>query len=119
MSTINNSILKQKRTFRKVSFNFPLLSKYMDYAKAQDKENIYWYMKVIMAIPCVFMVLSIFAMAVMTPNYVWFVGLSIILFYINVIAHIAGTKSSFYVPLYHITVSLFFLIPLITYIISL
>jgi len=64
------------------------------------------------------MVFSIIAMAEITPNYVWFVGVTIMLFYANVIAHIAQTKSRFYIPLYHATIATMILIPLITFLIK-
>lgn len=118
MSTISKRIFTQKRTPAKVNIGQALLAKYMDYAKSQDKAGILWFMKVVIAIPCVFMVLSIFVMAMLTPNYIWFVALSMLLFFLNVIVHIAETKSTFYVPLYHITVAVFLLIPFITYLIK-
>ncbi len=76
-------------------------------------------MKVIMVFPCVIMVPMIFVMAMATPNYVWFVALTILLFYANVVAHIAGAKSTLYVPLYYVSMSIMILIPIFTYLINL
>ncbi len=119
MSTISKSIFNQTSGLKRENFFHYLLNRYMTYAEQQQTQYLFWYMKVIVVIPCVYMVLSIFAMATLTVNYIWFVGLGMLLFFANVVAHIAGTKSTFYVPLYHFTTALFILIPIITYILFL
>ena len=53
-----------------------------------------------MVIPSVVMIPAIFVMAMATPHYIWFVGLNVLLFFANVIAHIGGAKGSLFVPLY-------------------
>jgi len=115
MATITARTLKGITTTKNTVAKKSLWTKYLEYADSKANEGVLWYMKIILAIPCVFMVLSIFAMAMLTPNYVWFIGLSILLFYANVMAHIGGTKSRFYIPLYHATILTFILIPIITY----
>jgi len=94
------------------------LDRYIALTERASKEAMVWYLKTIIAIPCVFMVLSIFAMAMITPNYIWFVALTILLFYANVIVHIAGAKSKVFVPLYHVSIAIMMIIPTITYFIS-
>jgi len=91
-----------------------LLSRYVAYAEKQESLKILWYMKVIMAIPCVFMVISIIAMSMLISSYVWFVGLTMVLFFTNVILHIAEVKSVIYVPVFHATIAIMTIIPIIT-----
>ncbi len=95
-----------------------LLSRYMDFAIAQEKEKIYWYMKAIIIIPCVIMVPTIFLMRAATEDYVTFVGLAMALFFLNVMVHIAGAKSKIFVPVYHLSIALMILIPSISYLIT-
>ncbi len=114
MSVTTELLLKRKQVERtEQSSRVNLRERYMAYAKRQEKMNIVWYLKVVIFIPCVIMVPSIFLMAMATDLYIWFVGLSILLFFTNVIAYIAETKSTFYVPLYHLTILIMILIPLI------
>jgi len=118
MATITTNAVKEFKTTKKVVAKKSLWTKYLEYADSKANESVLWYMKVILAIPCIFMVFSIFAMAMLTPNYVWFVGLCIMLFYGNIMAHIANTKSRFFIPLYHATILIMILIPTITYFIK-
>ena len=93
-------------------------NQYWAYVDRQSDQKVYWYMLAIIAIPCVYMVLSILAMHQMVKHYEYFIGFSMILFYANVIVHIGGLKSRIYVPLFHITTLIFILVPLITYLIN-
>ena len=95
-----------------------LIDRYIAMTERAGKESMLWYLKTIIAIPCVFMVISIFAMAMLTANYLWFVAVAILLFYANVIVHIAGVKSTAFVPLYHATIAFMTIVPLITYFIN-
>jgi len=104
---VNNKVQKQVKP--------TLLERYLAMTKRAEDESIFWYFKTIIAIPCVFMVLSIFAMAMITPNYIWFVAVAILLFYTNVIVHIAGMKSTVFVPLYHASIAIMAIIPAVTY----
>lgn len=119
MATITTNALKGFETTKKVVVRKSFWTKYLEYADSKADVGVLWYLKVILAIPCVFMVFSIFAMAMLTPNYVWFVGLTIMLFYANVMAHIANTKSRFFIPLYHATILILILTPAITYLFTL
>ncbi|MGK0364825.1 MAG: hypothetical protein ACI85O_001885 [Saprospiraceae bacterium] len=96
-----------------------ILNRYIAMTERAGEESIIWYIKTIIAIPCVFMVLSIFAMAMVTPNYIWFVAITILLFYANVIVHMVGVKSTTFVPLYHATIAFMIVVPAITYLLSL
>ncbi len=96
-----------------------LWTKYMDYAENQERTRIFWYMKSIMVIPCAVMVPFIFLMAMATPNYVWFVGLCVLLFFANMVVHIAELPGRLFVPVYQVSIAVMVLIPMITYLINL
>ncbi len=91
---------------------------YLEYAASKDEEYVLSYLKVIMVIPTLTMVIPIIAMSMLTPNYIWFVALAMLLFFANVIAHIAQTKSIVHIPLYHATNLVLFLIPVLTYLLT-
>jgi len=94
-----------------------LKTKYLDYCESQQDMKIYWYMKAIVLLTCVYMVPSIMVMAMATDYYVYYIGLTMILFYTNVLVHITGLSSKYYVPIYHGTILLMILIPVLTLII--
>ena len=106
----NKKVVKTK----KVS----LLKRYIAYTAREQKNSFYWYILSILVFPCVVMVPTIFAMGMVTTSYVWFISLSVLLFYSNMIAHIGDAKSTFFVPLYHINVAIMMLIPFVTYLIG-
>lgn len=116
MSVTTKNFLKKEQLEGSVPSNpfKALYTQYLAYAKRQEKISMVWYMQVIMVIPCVIMVPTIILMSMATANYIWFVGLTILLFFANVIAFIAGTKSTTYVPLYHASILIMILIPIIT-----
>jgi len=116
MATI--SIPKKKKAQIKSVRKPSLLNRYLAYAAGESKNYMLWYLKSILIYPTVIMTSTIFVMGMVTPNFVWFIGLSVLLFYVNVIAHIGGAKSNLYVPLYHATTAIMILIPLITYLIG-
>ena len=96
-----------------------LLNKYIASTEANNSEKVYWYMKVIIVIPCAVMVPTILLMQFLASSFVWFIGLTMILFFANVMIHLTDLKSAVYIPLYHISIVVMFIIPLITYLISL
>ncbi len=114
MATISRNF-SPARTFTPKKATRSLTDVYMDYIKNRKNDRIFWYMSAIIYIPCLFMVVSTFAMAAITPNYIWFIGLTMLMFFANVVAHIAETKNTFYIPLYHATIVLMTIIPIITY----
>ena len=95
-----------------------LLNRYITYTTGEQKNSFYWYILSILVFPCVVMVPTIFVMEMITASYVWFISLSVLLFYSNMMAHIGGAKSTFFVPLYHINVAIMVIIPFVTYLIS-
>lgn len=119
MTTITANHLKNEKNIQREYTQPTFLTRYWAYAEKAQEENVFWFLKTIMVIPCVVMIPAIFAMAMITPHYVWFVGLTVLLFFANVIAHIGGAKGNLFVPLYHATIGILFLIPLVTYLITL
>lgn len=119
MTTITRGMLTAPITKKTIKTRESLWTKYIAYADSKSKEGVVSFLKVILIIPCVFMVLSIMAMAEITPNYIWFIAVSMVLFFVNVMAHIGNTKSTFHIPLYHASLLLFILIPIIAYFIYL
>ena len=117
--TINKQQL-QKSTVS--NDNTPILrrlkTRYLSYVDKQNNDRIYWYMKAILSIPCVYMIASIMVMAELMDHYEYFVALTMAIFFTNVVVHILGKNSRTFVPIYHISALLFISIPLITYIIS-
>lgn len=116
MATI--SISKTNNLAKEKAKSVSLLQRYMAYAASEQKNSFYWYILSILVFPCVVMVPTIFVMEMVTASYVWFISLSVILFYSNMIAHIGGVKSTLFVPLYHLTVAIMVLIPFVTYLFS-
>jgi len=112
---VDKRVVPQGKKTTTVKNKPTIWKRYLAYAERQDEEKILWYMKVIMFIPCVVMVISIIAMAMVTSNYIWFVGLNMILFFTNVVVHISQIKSTTFVPLYHFTIALLTVVPIITY----
>lgn len=93
-----------------------LIALYKNYVLSNSKENIYWYMKAIVLIPCLYMVPAITLMHLALPgNYIWFVALCMALFFLNVIVHMIQTKSTVYIPIYHLSTSVIVLLPIISY----
>jgi len=92
-----------------------ILDKYMKYVNEQQSLAIYHYLVVIIAIPCVYMTTSIIAMAAMVDWFVYFIAFAMILFFANMVVHIAEAKSKIFIPLFHLTTLLFIAIPVITY----
>jgi len=112
--TVQNSTVT--KTEKKASRSITQI--YMDYIANRENDRIFWYMSAIIYIPCLFMVVSTFAMAMITPNYIWFIGLTMMMFFANVVAHIAETKNTFYIPLYHATIFAMMIIPIITFFVA-
>jgi len=89
-----------------------LKNRYINYCESQKEMKVYWYMKAIILLTCVYMVPSIMVMALATDYYVYYIGFTILLFYANVLVHIMQVKSIYYISLYHFTCLLMILLPL-------
>jgi len=91
-----------------------VLNKYVKYAKAQENRKVYWYSMTLIVFPLILMVPTIFLMRYATDNFVWFISFTMVIFYANMMAHIGESKSTFFVPLFHLSVLLIIGIPLVT-----
>lgn len=121
MSVITKEFLKKKQTSANLNHmpSMPFWDSYLAFAERQSNLKVVWFLKVIMVIPCVLMVPTIFLMAMITPNYLWFVGVTMVIFFANVITHIGEAKSTVYVPLYHLSILIMLILPLIIYLLNL
>ena len=95
-----------------------IFEKYAKYVEEQEAMKVYQYLVVIIIIPCVYMTTSIIAMASMVDWFVYYIGFTMVLFFINIIVHIGEGKSKVFIPLFHITTLLFIAVPAITYFIT-
>ncbi len=96
----------------------PIVDQYRTYIASQNTQKVYWYLKTIILIPCVIMTTSIAAMAYQSDDFIWFIAFCMILFFANIITHIAGAKSSIFIPLYHLSIISMLLIPIITHLVQ-
>ncbi len=119
MVSTSKNILNQKKQITPVGEQQSLWSKYMSYAESKDEDRIFWYMNVVITIPCVFMVGSIVAMSYLTPDFIWFVALGMLMFFTNVILHISEAKAKLFVPVYQATIAIMTIIPFLTYLMTL
>jgi len=108
---INNSTQLQSKPKSSLA---KLKTRYLDYCESQQKMKVYWYMKAIILLTCVYMVPSIIVMAMATDYFIYYVGLTMVLFFTNVLAHITDLNSTYYVPIYQGTCLLMILIPIVT-----
>ena len=109
-----NSLQSSKTTETKTN----IIKKYLDFAEAQGPQKVFWYLKAIIIIPTVFMVPSIMVMYFYSNIYVVYVGLCMMLFFTNLVLHLAEAGGRTFVPFYHITLSLMVLFPSIAYLLS-
>jgi len=103
------------RSTKKIDF----VERYQRFAKQQESLKVYWYMKAIIVIPCCIMVPSIIVMHSLLPSIEWFIGLSMIIFFSNLLVHISEQKTSLTIAVYYASIAVLLIIPLITYLISL
>ena len=97
----------------------PLIDNYFTYINSDKQQQVFWFLKAIIIIPCLIMVPSIMIMHAAVGNHIPFVGICMILFFLNVVVHIAEVKSKYYIPVYHFSVLIMILVPLIASIIKL
>lgn len=107
-----------KRASRKENSRNSLFDKYMSYVSSEKQEQVYWFLKAIIILPCVIMVPAIMAMHAAIENHVPFVGVCMVLFFLNVIVHIAEVKSKYYISIYHVSILIMILAPLFAFLIN-
>jgi len=114
MLTYKLNRTKNYKSVPKLTFASKIFDRYIAYCDAQESKGVYWYMKGIILLTCVYMVPSITVMAMATDYYVYYVGFTMVLFYGNVMAHMMKLRSRYFVPIYHMICLLMILIPAIT-----
>jgi len=65
------------------------------------------------------MVPSIIAMHLNSSNYEWYIGLTMIIFFSNLIAYISEQKNTITIALYYFSIAVMIIIPTIFYLIKL
>ena len=94
-----------------------LLNSYWNYIDRQESQKVYWFLVAIIVIPCVYMTISIMAMHFILPHIELYIGATMIVFFGNVMVHIAECKSRVFMPLFHLTTAFFILAPCAAYLI--
>ncbi|MGH1339224.1 MAG: hypothetical protein ACRBFS_24110 [Aureispira sp.] len=103
----------------KTSFFQQRLNHYLNYAEKQNHNRLVWYAKTLLVLPCGFMVPLVIAMLHLTEHaHTFYIGLLILLLFTNVVAHVAQVSGRIFVPLYHATIAVMLIIPLVTYLLS-
>lgn len=92
-----------------------LAATYDSYAEQQSKNRLLWYCMTLLVLPCAFMVPLEILMMHLTTLHIYYVGLLILLLFANVVAHVAQVSGRIFVPLYHATVVIMLVIPMVTY----
>lgn len=92
-----------------------LLDRYIAYTSKEEANRIYWFMKTIIFMPSVYTVISVFALASMTDNFVWLIALSMVLFFVNVMVHTAEKSGLVFISTYYLSIFILILVPLMTY----
>lgn len=111
-NAVSNGVVEQRSS--STNARTSLIDRYTNYADKQSDQKIYWYLKSIIILPSAVMVPGIIWMSMGTDNYIWFASLCVVLFFLNLLAHISEVKSRYYIPLYHLSIALMIIIPLIT-----
>ena len=91
--------------------------KYLAYCDAQMKQRVVWYLIPLISLSTVVMPIGIFAMSYFSA-YIFFVGLSVLLFFANIIVNIAEQHTRITISVYILTILFHFILPLIAYLIS-
>jgi hypothetical protein len=87
-----------------------LLEQYDIFCRRQEKQAVLWYMIPLMSLPAAVMPISIFAMSYL-PGFIPFIGVSILLFFGNIILNIADVKRKTIITFYFATVLIHILVP--------
>lgn len=111
---ITTSLIKATVSTNEKSKRGSLLKWYVNYAEKQEEHRFLWYMLSVLFFSCGIMIPTIFLMGIVSDNPVWFISLSVLLFYANIIVHIAEYKSTVFVPVFHLTTAFMVLTPMIT-----
>ncbi|MCB0539602.1 MAG: hypothetical protein R3A50_04245 [Saprospiraceae bacterium] len=104
----NNVTIKQKKNQTGIA------ARYTEFCKSQENQGILWYLIPLMSLPAAIMPISIFAMSYFS-GFIAFVGISILLFFTNIVLTIAEQPTKTKITFYLITVLFHVIVPLITF----
>jgi len=91
-----------------------IASRYEVFCKGQEKQGMIWYLIPLITLPTVIMPISIIAMSFFS-GYIAFIGISILLFFANIVLSIAEQPTKTKITLYLITVLFHIAVPLISF----
>lgn len=91
---------------------------YKTFVATQESNRMVWFVYVILVLPCAIMVPAFCFLYLVGASNVWFAGFAVLLFFVNLILHVAETKSKIYVPVFHATVATIILISITLFLFS-
>ena len=91
---------------------------YIHWADKNSNEKVFWFLKAIIVIPNVIMVPTISLMYFSTPHFVWYIGVTMLLFFGNILVHLAEAPSRIYIPTYHLSIAFMVITSLIFYLVK-
>ncbi len=87
-----------------------IVDRYLAFCDRQMKQRTLWYLIPLMALPAAVMPISIFAMSYF-GGYLPFVGVSMLLFFSNILVNIAGQNTRWTITLFLLTILFHLIIP--------
>lgn len=93
-----------------------LLDRYLAFCEREEKERALWFIVPLMVLPAAVMPISIFLMSYF-DMFLAFVGVSILLFFTNIILGIAGQPARVTISFFLFTVAFSFIVPLLCFIV--
>lgn len=89
-------------------------TRYDAFCRRQESEGLLWYLLPLMTLPTIVMPVSIIAMSYLT-GYIPFIGVSILLFFTNIILSIAKQSQKTIITCYLVTLLFHILLPLLVF----
>ncbi len=112
-SRVSNTIITKEKKHKAGITNW-----YDAFCKEQEKQGILWFLIPLMSMPTVIMPLSIMAMSYF-PGYIAFIGISIVLFFTNIVLTVAEQSIKTKINFFLITIAYHLFIPLFAFLFGL
>ncbi|MBK8501552.1 MAG: hypothetical protein IPL46_04720 [Saprospiraceae bacterium] len=109
IDVISSQTIEYRKEKRREKMGF--VARYDAFCKRQESEGLLWYLIPLMTLPTIIMPISTIAMSFLT-GYIAFVGVSILLFFANIIVTIAGLSQKTVISTYLFTVLFHIMAPL-------
>ncbi len=110
---ITSSILKNKK--KKQGQKQGFATKYDAFCKGQEGQSMLWYLVPLMSMPAAIMPISIFIMSYF-PGFIPFVGVSMLLFFSNIILTISEQSTKTRITFFLLTVAFHIAVPLLSFV---